>query len=396
MGVPFGPGVNTTFPDDNSLIPFGTMSGGRGGNPSDSSRVQPILLEDARSITKPGDRSLALQRVANAGIFSGQLSLAHTALIEAAQAGLQETIPLVHDQRLIAIITSYMTLGEAHLREGKIDLSLPDFNSGSNDAGQPPRSDRSVLIRRALVEWLSAARLAGQLLNPTYKSEMLYRVVDTMAFGSQTIVNDFPTQGNGPAGTLESFAGPADQVLLDATNVAERIERPVWRDRALVSIASAAAASKQFARGLEIARRIPQPEVRSDALVRIAEAQARRGDGGGATTTYREAAQAVASIPLDDPRAILAGVLIDNLISVGRFEDARATIGLYPDTAHQVAALGAIAESQGRRGAADSARAWIARDASPDIRPQLYRRVNNGIISSIEQNRSRDLSNRDR
>jgi hypothetical protein len=111
-----------------------------------------------------------------------------------------------------------------------------------------------------------------------------------------------------------------------------------------------------------------------------------------ATSTYRDAAVAVASIPLDDPRAILAGVLIDNLISVGRFEDARSTIVLYPDTVRRMIALGAIAESQGRRGAAESARYWIYRDIPPEHRAELLRRVNNGILSAIEQNRSRDLN----
>ena len=36
-----------------------------------------------------------------------------------------------------------------------------------------------------------------KILNPTYRSEMLYRVVDNMAFGSQTIVNDFPLPSDG-------------------------------------------------------------------------------------------------------------------------------------------------------------------------------------------------------
>src|SRR5207302_5087672 len=121
--------------------------------------------------------------------------------------------------------------------------------------------------------------------------------------------------------------------------------------------------------GLAIARSIPQPEVRTDALVRLAFAQARRGDPQGATLTYREAAQAVASIPLDDPRAVLAGVLIDNLISVGRFEDARSTIVLYPDNDRRLIALGAVAESQGFRGASDTAVDWIRREASPQNQP---------------------------
>jgi hypothetical protein len=402
MGIGAGPGVNTTFPDDSSLFPLGVVPGGGVDNPSGSSTVPPDLVDQIRLISTPGDRSLALQRLANAAIFSGQLALAHSALIDAADSALQESNQLVHDQRLIAIITSFMNLGEAHLREGKIDLSLPEFSTRAEadaKAAKPDANafnfDRTVLIRRASAEWDRAATLAGKLIDPTFPSEMLYRIVDTMSFGSQTIVNDFPTHRTGTDGQNESFADPADRILRDAADVSRRIDRPVWRDRALVAIATAAAASRQFKRGLEVARLIPQPEVRTDALVKIAEAQA-RNDARGATATYHEAAEAVSSIPLDDPRAILTGVLIDNMISVGRFEDARATIVLYPDNARQMVALGAIAESQGRRGAAKSARDWISRDVPPEYRAQLYRRVTSGIMTAIEQNRSRDLSNRDR
>jgi hypothetical protein len=396
MAVPLGPGVNTTFPDDTGLFPLTPMVGSREGNPSELSMVQDRQFEAARKIDAPGDRSMALQRIANAAIFSNQLPMAHTALVEAAEAGLLEQNRLVHDQRLVAIVTTYSTLAEAHLREGKVDLSIPEFDN-ETDPNPIPKADHSILIRRAGAEWQRAATLSGQILNPTYKNEMLYRVVDAMSYGSQTIINDFPTQASSPAETTtNSVSGPADQILRDAVDVAKRIERPVWRDRALVAISSAAASSRQFARGLEVARMIPQPEVRTDALLRLAEAQARRDDAAGATGTYREAAKAVASIPLDAPRVVLAGVLIDNLISVGRFEDARASIGLIPDTARQIIALGAIAESQGRRGAAESALGWIARDVAPEYRSQLYRRLNNGVLTAIEQNRSRDLSNRDR
>jgi hypothetical protein len=456
MGIPFGPGTNVTFPDDPGLFPFAPITESEGGISTETSTVQQSQLDAARKIDTPGDRSLALQRVADAAIFSNQLSLAHLALGEAAQAGVEEQVRLVHDQRLIAIITTYMSLAEAHLREGK-DLSRPEYDIKSNPL---PTSDRTVLIRRAGVEWQRAVAIARAILNPTYRSEMLYRVIDNMAYGSQTIMTDFtPVVIDGPDGGRDPYAGPADQILRDAANSVQWIERPVWHDRALVAIAAAASASKQFARGLEVARMIPQPEVRTDALVRLAEGQARfaerearvaeedareaensakraerlaadaenetrpeakkellaerdrllaerdrmvadrparlenaRTISNHATTTYRDAAIAVASIPLDDPRAILAGVLIDNLISVGRFEDARATIVLYPDTARRMVALGAIAESQGRRGAAESARYWIHRDVPAEYRAELLRRVNNGILGAIKDNRSRDLN----
>src|SRR5581483_1795476 len=96
--------------------------------------------------------------------------------------------------------------------------------------------------------------------------------------------------------------------------------------------------------------------------------------------------------PLDDPRAVLAGVLIDNLISVGRFDDARTCVLLYPDQARRLTALGAVAYSQGRRGVAADARQWIAREIPPEHRPLMHRRVNEGIIDAVEQNRSRALN----
>jgi hypothetical protein len=395
MGVSAGPGIGVTFPDDISLFPFSENTARPGGELDGLSSVLQTHLDNVRHLDKPSERSLGLQRLSLTAISSNQLVMAHTALVEASQAATLEPSQMVHDQCLIAIITSYVTLAEAHLREGKVDLSLPDF---SVDAKSQPKTDRSRVILRANAEWQRGAGQAGLIFNPTYRSEMLYRVVLGMAYGSQTIVNDFTPnpQAAGSAQPAESFAGAADKILSDAAVIARRIERPVWRDRGLVEIASAAAASRQFARGLEIARTIPQPEVRTDALVRLAEAQSRRQDPDGATISYREAAQAVASIPLDDPRAVLTGVLIDNLISVGRFEDARASIVMYSDADRQLTALGAIADSQGRRGVADSARAWIMRDVRPEYRAQLLRRVNDGIMWAIGQNRSRELSPRDR
>ena len=112
----------------------------------------------------------------------------------------------------------------------------------------------------------------------------------------------------------------------------------------------------RFERGLQIALTIPRPEARADALLRIAEAAGRATDPRAAATAYLpEAARAVASIPLDDPRAILAGVLIDSLISVGRFDDARAASSSTPNAPRRLIALGAVAESQG------APRAWPTR-----------------------------------
>jgi hypothetical protein len=84
----------------------------------------------------------------------------------------------------------------------------------------------------------------------------------------------------------------------------------------------------------------------------------------------------------------LTGVLIDSLISTGRFDDARATIELYPDSIHKDKALGAVAESQGRRGLAKEAIAWIDQDAPVELRSYLRRRVADGLLAALEQNRT--------
>ena len=100
------------------------------------------------------------------------------------------------------------------------------------------------------------------------------------------------------------------------------------------------------------------------------------------------AAEAVASIPIDDPRATLASVLIDSLVSSGRFDDARACVPFYPDAVRRLNALGTIAENQGERRLTASALAWIDRDAPPELRDQLRLRVTNGVLKAFEKGKN--------
>ena len=88
---------------------------------------------------------------------------------------------------------------------------------------------------------------------------------------------------------------------------------------------------------------------------------------------------------------MLTGFLIDSLISTGRFEDARACVVIYPELSEKLVALGAVAEQQGRRGAAEAARRWIANEIPEQYRPTLYRRVVSGVLWTIEQNRSKEI-----
>lgn len=185
----------------------------------------------------------------------------------------------------------------------------------------------------------------------------------------------------------------ADAVLIDSFEVAKKIDRLIWKYRAMVRIALSAADSGQFARAVELSRSMENGESRAEAMLLLAEAQCRAGEqeSQAATATYQSAAEAVASVHQDGLRGVLTGFLVDSLISTGRFDDARACVVIYPTLAEQLVALGAIAEQQGRRGAAEAARRWIANEVPEQYRPPLYRHVASGVLWTIEQNRSKEV-----
>ena len=125
----------------------------------------------------------------------------------------------------------------------------------------------------------------------------------------------------------------------------------------------------------------------------LAESQCRPGvnQNEAATVTYQAAAEAVATVHQDGLRGVLAGFLVDSLISTGRFDDARACVVIYPELSDQLVALGAVAEQQCRRGSAEAARRWITNEIPEEYRPALYRRVVAGVLWTIEQNRSKEI-----
>lgn len=94
-------------------------------------------------------------------------------------------------------------------------------------------------------------------------------------------------------------------------------------------------------------------------------------------------------------RGVLTGILIDSLISTGRFEDSRACLVLYPSDSERFVAMGAIAESLGLRRMSVEAREWIDRDVPVAYRSTLYRRLNNGLLRAISEARSREFQGRD-
>ena len=421
----FGPGVDVHFPNDPYLIPFMVMEEPLGpGDKKVSNRITDDLLKNARLITTPDERSLALQRIANGAIGAGQLTLAHQILEEAITATSDVTIPLVRDQRLIAIVISLNFLSEAQLREANQYLTMPPPAADENARPEalPKRRDSEVLIRMARLEWQRGVYLASNIDNPTYRNEMLYKVAESVASGSATIANEFlrdlgadlpterpspgerpepgkvpmvddATKNRGKQDRTETYKKLADAILIDSFDVAKKIDRLIWKYRAMVRIALLAADSRQFARGVELARGIANGESRAEAMLILAEAQCRQpaDQNNVATAAYQAAAEAVASVHQDGLRGVLAGFLVDSLISTGRFDDARACVVVYPSLPEKLVALGAIAEQQGRRGGAEAARRWIASDIPEQYRPTLYRQVASGVLWTIEQNRSKEI-----
>jgi hypothetical protein len=294
----------------------------------------------------------------------------------------------------MGIATTLIDLAHEDVQEGL----MKDLATGPDEEDtRPPRTlkERMVSISSAEQEWALAARMAATIQNHNFRSEQLYRVVDGQAIESQTIAHTAEQastdrrdlEGQGPG--LLDFA---DRTLLNAQRHADMITRPVWRDRALLEVTSKAAYSDQFPRALEVARTIPDPEIRTDALVRVSEGLARRNLGPQATQVYAEAATAVSEVPDDDIRGVIAGVLIDSLIATGRFDDARRCVVLMPDVTRQIVALGAVAESQGKRGLADRARQWIQREAPEEYRAMLNRKVDDGELGEFDQLKTQQLT----
>ena len=387
------------------------------------STVSPDLFLDARSVSDPGERALALARIAQTAIFSRQFDEAHTALFEAGPAALAERNPLIREQRLTAIVDLLLRLAEERMGENAdLDLSAPEDLSKPTPPTPPmpatspslapappappeepkpvplPAPKRIEKLKVAVPEWAQAVELATRIEKAVPRTESLFRIVESEAFSSQRLITDPLRLVGGrpdPSKLEPEIRAFSDSLLASSARHAAMIERPIWRDYASFSIISNAAASSQFTRGFQIARAIQQPEARTNALIRLAEGQALNSKPAEATAAYEEAARSVTLIPQEDPRETLVGVLIDSLISYGRFDDARACVPLYSFPSRQLVALSAVAESQGRRGLAESARQWIASE-NPVFRPLLYRKVNDGILAAIEQDRSKELSNQGR
>ncbi len=396
--APLGPGANVRFPDDPSLAPFLTMEETAGVPGGRGVRITPEMIDNAKLISEPGERGRILLQIARGAILGSQLTLANRAVEEAAAAAVDEPNRLIHDQLIISIVTVAGLLSDSLLREAKPQLQL--FPGESEGAKAPERMTPDVAIRLARLEWRRAAYMARQIRNPTYRSEYLDRAIENMAVGSAVVALEFGRpRGDRTDEAVDDeralFARQADEILLEGAELAQGIDRPIWKNRAMERLATAAGESSQYERATDLANRIRNAEARARALVLVAEFQARKGRDADATRSYTLAAEAVASIQQRGLRGVLSGILIDSLISTGRFQDARAALVLYPSDAERFVAMGAIAESLGARRMEDDARGWIENEAPAEYRSTLFRRLSNGLLRAMSEDRAREFQDRD-
>jgi len=402
--IPLGPGVNVRFPDDPALGPL--LSGEDRLGPVSSNVAAQVgrdLIDNVRMITDTYDRSRALQELAREAILSNQLLMAHRTLEEASVAALSEQNSLRHDQLIIEIITTTGLLSETLIREGRTQSTMLESQEGRREP-LPTRLNPKLSIRLARLEWQRARVLARNVNNPTYRSEYLSRVAEGLGRDSSRIVLEYVRRSDLDTSLqfeklseaeIKEVEKAADDYLVEAEQVCQEIERPIWKNTALERTAINAGESQQYPRAFSIARSIQNAEARSQALILVAESQCRHRQAAEATATYAEVAEAVARVDQDGLRGVLTGYLVDSLISTGRFEDARACLVIYPTASERFVAMGAVAESEARRGSAERARQWIASDAPPAWRPVLYRRVNSGVLAKIGNSRQSLFSGRE-
>lgn len=371
------------------------------------SQVTPGVLERLQRVTVNFERGRALLELAGEASKSTEireLLLAHRALERASESAMAERNSLRHDQLLVAVIRATEPLADALVREG---LTMSPERIAAQPQPFPGIENVTTLARLARLEWRRGAFLAAQIINPTYRSEYSARVAEWMSRNSSQIIENvrrnespidrLPDSRIFNATEIQELERLANDYLLEAAKIAQRIDRPIWRNSALDRIAITAGESGQYAAALQIARGITNAEARAQGLILVAESLCRRGQNEKATESYADAAVAVSRIEKAGLRGVLAGYLVDSLISTGRFEDARACLVLYPTEAERFVGLGAIAESQGRRGSAEAARQWIASEVPPAYRSALYRRVNTGVLAAIaneRQNRTRVITPR--
>ena len=333
------------------------------------------LFNNAVRLSNPEVRVRALDRLARSEIFGNKLEDA----IEALNAGATNAIALpdstIRNVRLVSLVTTSTNLTDALIRESVEQNTLP--------------ADRTLWIDRSKAIWRQAADLSTALTNNDLKSEMMSRVSFDIAEDAQTIaakIEEYVQTNDLTNAQKERYEDALDELYDLALEINERVPMSVWRNETAQKIAIKGALAMRFDRALIAARSIRQNAPRALTLARVAEALARFNQKDKATEIFIETAQVASAVQEASVRQVVAGDLVDRLIALGRFRDARMATYLYEDDDNRMKALGAVAENQARRGLSHQAVNWINKEIAPEQQSVLIKRVQDGVLQSLQSN----------
>ncbi|MFM1801176.1 MAG: hypothetical protein RJA81_528 [Planctomycetota bacterium] len=373
-------------PDDPSLIPYDFIGppkfhgpprpGDRGAPELSQDQVKLLsdqLFENAQRLTNTEVKVRALDRLARSEIFGTRLLNAIRAIDAANVAVRQLPDGTIKNIRLVSLSTTSTNLTDALIRE----------------AIEPDTENRREWVDRAIATWKLAADFSSLITNNDLRSEMVSRVAFDISEDAQLIaakISEFELTNDLDKELRKRYEDNLDELFDLAIEINEQVPMNVWRNEVAQKIAIKGALAYRFERALKAARTIKQNAPRALALARVAEALARFDLNDQATEIFNETADVASRISEVSVRNVVAGDLVDRLIALGRFRDARMAIYLYEDDDLRLKALGAVAENQARRGLAHHAVDWINAEIQPVHRSTLIKRVQDGVLQSIQSN----------
>lgn len=371
-------------PDNPSLIPYdfigppkftGPPRPGDRGAP-EMTREQLVdlsnqLYENAIRLTDSEVKVRSLDRLARSEIFGGRLDQAIRAVNASFEAA--RTLPngTIKNIRLVSLSTTSTNLTDGLIRE----------------ALEPNVTNRREWVDKAIKIWRQAGDISGLITNTDLKSEMMSRVAFDISEDAQLIAAKISEYEQTNEVTKEEKAGyetTLDELFDLAIEINQQVPMNVWRNEVAQKIAIKGALAYRFDRALNAARTIKQNAPRALALARVAEALARFNKPDDATRIFIETGEVASMVSEVSVRNVVAGDLVDRLIALGRFRDARMAVYLYEDDDLRIRALGAVAENQARRGLAHHAVDWINNEILPEHRSGLIKRVQDGTLQSIQ------------
>lgn len=331
------------------------------------------LFQNAQRLTNVEVRTRALDRLARSEIFGNRMLNAIRA-IEAANVAVRQLPPsTIKNIRLVSLSTTSTNLTDSLIREALDDQTV----------------NRREWVDRAIHIWKLSADLSSIITNGDLKSEMMSRVAFDIAEDAQVIaskISEYEQVNEVNDEQKKRYQAILDELFDLAIEINEQVPMNVWRNEVAQKIAIKGALAYRFNRALKAARTIKQNAPRALALARVAEAMARFERNDEATAIFNETAEVASRVSEVSVRNVVAGDLVDRLIALGRFRDARMAVYLYEDDDLRLKALGAVAENQARRGLSHHAVAWINAEIQPAHRSTLIKRVQDGTLQAIQSN----------